>query len=76
MQGGREGEEANNTINTGSNVSSKAPAINNKSNDKNEISREATLRKNLYLLMGVTEVKQGYSKYCMINGPSMFCWMR
>jgi Holliday junction DNA helicase RuvB len=25
---------------------------------------------------GVTEVKQGYSKYCMIKGPSMFCWMR
>jgi len=37
MQEGREGGEANNTIN----VSSKAPAINNKSNDKNEISREA-----------------------------------
>ncbi len=37
MQEGREGGEANNTIN----VSSKAPAINNKSNDKNDISREA-----------------------------------
>src|SRR2546426_1737528 len=41
MQEGRDGEEANNTSKTDSNASSKVPAINNKSNYKNDISREA-----------------------------------
>ena len=38
---GREGEETNNTINTDSNANAEATAINNKNNDKNDISREA-----------------------------------